>query len=100
MRTKGNCARSICWELKSACKARCRGNDALPATGVIGLTALSASTANAQYAPRYGYGPSYGYGGAYARYGGAYAQSPYAGTYYSYGADRSNPSLAPNGWDQ
>ena len=70
------------------------------ATAVIGLTALSASTANAQYAPRYGYGPSYGYGGAYARYGGAYAQSPYAGTYYSYGADRSNPSLAPNGWDQ
>jgi hypothetical protein len=69
------------------------------ATAVISLTALSASTANAQYAPRgYGYGPSY-YGGAYARYGGGYA-TPYAGSYYSYGADRSNPSLAPNGWDQ
>jgi hypothetical protein len=58
---------------------------ALIATAVIAFAALSASAADAQYAPR-----PYGY------YGGA---SPYAGTYYSYGADRANPSLSPNGWD-
>ena len=37
----------------------------------------------------------------------ASAQAPYrdydaprSGSYYTYGADRSNPSIAPNGWDQ
>jgi hypothetical protein len=24
---------------------------------------------------------------------------PYGGSYYSYGADRANPSVSPNGWD-
>jgi hypothetical protein len=62
---------------------------ALIATAVIALSALTASTAIAQYAP----GPY----GPYRYYGGP---APYAGTYYSYGADRANPSLAPNGWDQ
>lgn len=54
---------------------------ALIATAVIALAALTASSADAQYAP------------------GSYRYYPYAGTYYSYGADRANPSLAPNGWD-
>src|SRR5262249_31988271 len=53
---------------------------ALIALAAIGTAALAASAANAQTA-RY-YGPL-----------------PY-GSYYSYGADRANPSLAPNGWDQ
>ncbi len=61
---------------------------ALIATAAIALAALTASAANAQYTPR-SYGP-YGYSGGPA---------PYAGTYYSYGADRANPSLSPNGWD-
>jgi opacity protein-like surface antigen len=52
---------------------------ALIAAAVIALAALTASAADAQYA--------------------AYGYSPYAGTYYSYGANRANPSLAPNGWD-
>jgi hypothetical protein len=30
---------------------------------------------------------------------GSYAP-PYAGPSYSYGADRANPSMSPNGWDQ
>jgi hypothetical protein len=61
--------------------------DALIATAVIGLAALTASAADAQYyAPRYG---AYGY-----------AQPYYGGSYYSYGADRSNPSLSPHGYDQ
>ena len=62
-------------------------HNALIATAVIGVGALIASAADAQYAPGYGYGPY------------DYAQ-PYGGRYYSYGAGRSNPSLAPNGWDQ
>jgi hypothetical protein len=49
------------------------------ALAAIGAPALTASAANAQYAPRY-YGP-------------------HGGSYYSYGADRANPSVAPNGWD-
>jgi len=49
----------------------------------IGGAALIGSAASAQTP----YGP-YGYG------------APRAGTYYSYGADRANPSIAPNGWDQ
>ncbi|HKD66775.1 MAG TPA: hypothetical protein VKB84_08045, partial [Candidatus Binataceae bacterium] len=36
--------------------------------------------------------------GPYAAYDAPYG-APYAGSYYSYGADRANPSLAPNGWD-
>ncbi|HLH92935.1 MAG TPA: hypothetical protein VKX28_31305 [Xanthobacteraceae bacterium] len=32
---------------------------------------------------------------------GAYDYAgPRAGSFYSYGANRANPSLAPNGWDQ
>ena len=42
--------------------------------------ALSLTPADAQYRP------------------GFYGPPPY-GSYYSYGADRANPSLAPNGWD-
>jgi len=62
-------------------------HNALIATAVIGAGALIASAADAQYAPGYGYGNGYG---------------PYGngGRYYSYGANRPNPSLAPNGWDQ
>ncbi len=59
--------------------------NALIAAAAIGVAALTASAADAQYAPRY--------------YGDGYAH-PYGGSYYSYGADRANPSLAPNGWDQ
>ncbi len=72
-----------------------RIQNALIATAAIGLVALAASAADAQYV-RYGHAPY-----RYAPYGYApydYAE-PYAGTYYSYGADRANPSLAPNGWD-
>jgi len=50
------------------------------AIAAIGTAALTASAANAQYAMRH-YGP------------------PRSDTYYSYGADRANPSIAPNGWD-
>ena len=46
----------------------------------IGGAALIGSTASAQ-AP-------YGYA------------APDRGSFYSYGADRQNPSLAPNGWDR
>jgi hypothetical protein len=60
-------------------------HNALIAATVIGAGALIASAADAQYAPGYGYG--------YGPYG-------HGGRYYSYGADRPNPSLAPNGWDQ
>ena len=42
----------------------------------------------------YGYGPVFGYGYGYV--GPAWR----AGSYYSYGAGRANPSLSPNGWDQ
>src|SRR5262249_3249759 len=61
---------------------------ALITAAMIALAVLTASAANAQYGP----GPR----GAYGYYGGYF---PYAGTYYSYGADRANPSLSPNGWN-
>ena len=51
------------------------------AMAAIGTAALTASAANAQSAMS-NYGP------------------PQAGRYYSYGADRPNPSVSPNGWDQ
>lgn len=47
------------------------------AMAALGTAALTASAANAQAAMR----------------------GPY-GSYYSYGADRGNPSMAPNTWDQ
>jgi hypothetical protein len=56
----------------------------------MGIVALTASTADAQYGPyRYSRGPyaSYGYG-----WGG--------GPTYSYGANRANGSISPNGLDQ
>ena len=58
------------------------------AIAVIGTAALSAGAASAQ--AYYGYygpydGPYYGYRG---------------GSYYSYGADRANPSFSPRGFDQ
>jgi hypothetical protein len=54
------------------------------ALGGIGVVALMASTAEAQqYAPYGYYGPSYA-----------------PGLSYSYGANRANPSISPNGWDQ
>ena len=66
-------------------------HNALIATAVVGVAALTASAADAQYAPR-----SYGYvNGPYD----SYAQ-PYDGRYYSYGADRANPSFSPRGYDQ
>ena len=76
-----------------------RIHHALIATAAIALTVLTASMADAQYVAgtgwRYHNGPYPGYGyGPYAGY-----DRPYVGTYYSYGADRANPSLAPNGWD-
>jgi len=49
------------------------------AMAAIGTAALTASAADAQHAMRH-YGPR-------------------SDTYYSYGADRANPSIAPNGWD-
>lgn len=43
-------------------------------------------------------------GGAMLIGSAASAQAPYGyyepGSYYIYGADRANPSIAPNGWDQ
>jgi hypothetical protein len=50
------------------------------AMAAIGAAALTASAANAQSAMS-NYGP------------------PQSGHYYSYGADRPNPSVSPNGWD-
>ena len=81
-----------------------RIHHALIATAAVALAASVASTAVAQYAPepygaRYHAGPYVGEGGGpYAVYDAPYA-APYVGSYYSYGADRANPSLAPNGWD-
>ena len=49
------------------------------AMAAIGTAALTASAANAQSMRHYG--------------------PPHSNTYYSYGADRANPSIAPNGWD-
>jgi hypothetical protein len=68
-------------------------HNALIATAVVGLAALTASAADAQYAPR-----PYGY------YNGPYDSDiqarPHGGRSYSYGADRSNPSFSPRGYDQ
>ena len=70
-----------------------RIHHALIVTAAFALAALTASPAGAQYGPRYPNGPYAGYdNGPY----GAYVR---VGSYYSYGADRANPSLAPNGWD-
>jgi hypothetical protein len=100
---------------------------AIGAVGLIATLALPATAADYPPSLTYGaynnaYGGTYAYGGAYAYapvapYDGAYAAydavmpvGPYGGygygrpwrggSYYSYGADRANPSLAPNGWDQ
>ena len=59
--------------------------NAMIATAALGLVALAASAADAQYAP-------YGYSGPYA--------SPLRGRYHSYGADHANPSFAPHSYDQ
>jgi hypothetical protein len=67
---------------------------ALITTTAIALAASATSAADAQYA-QYTAGPS---GRSYPYV--ARPDSLYAGTYYSYGADRANPSLSPNGWDQ
>ena len=64
--------------------------NALIATAVVGVAALTASAADAQYAPR-------SYNGPYNSDGRA---QPYGGSYYSYGADRANPSFSPNSYDQ
>ena len=50
------------------------------AMAAIGTAALTASAANAQSAM-------------------SNRELPQGGNYYSYGADRANPSIAPNGWD-
>jgi len=61
-------------------------HNALIAAAVIGAGALITSAADAQYY----YGPR-GYDGPYA--------SPLGGRYYSYGAERSNPSFGPHSYD-
>jgi hypothetical protein len=89
----------------------------------LGIAALSAATpADAQSRSRMGWSGYSGaydspfagaydsaYGGAYdSAHGGAYGYGgpsgfsrPTApGSYYSYGADRANPSTDPSGWDQ
>lgn len=73
-----------------------RIKSALIATAAIGFVALATTAANAQYAPN---GGAYGSYGPYGYYGGRSA-SPPGGRYYSYGADRSNPSFAPHSFDQ
>jgi len=85
---------------------------AIAAVGVMATAAVPATGADIL--------SSRTYGGAYnaigpapvivgSDYDAAYAAGPvyrYArpawrrGSYYSYGADRANPSLSPNGWDQ
>lgn len=62
--------------------------NALIATVVIGVGALIASAADAQYGP---YGPRSYYGPS---------SSPLGGRYYSYGAERANPSFGPHSFDQ
>ncbi|HEU5273432.1 MAG TPA: hypothetical protein VFU97_07220 [Xanthobacteraceae bacterium] len=70
-----------------------RIKSALIATAAIGFVALATTAANAQYAGPYAaYGPDGYYGETY--------RSPLGGRYYSYGADRSNPSFGPNSFDQ
>ena len=70
-----------------------RIQNTLIATAAIGFVALAASAANAQYAGPYrAYGP-YDYYGERDR-------SPMGGRYYSYGADRANPSFGPHSYDQ
>ena len=49
---------------------------------IAAAAALSITSADAQYRP-----------------GGWYGPIVAPGSYYSYGADRANPSVAPNGWD-
>jgi hypothetical protein len=73
-----------------------RIQNTLIATAAIGFVALAASAANAQYAGPYG---AYGSYGPYGYYGERY-RSPMGGRYYSYGADRSNPSFGPHSYDQ
>jgi hypothetical protein len=81
------------------------------ALGALTTVAVTASAANAQnwrysdeYGPAIASGP---YDGAYdavvpAPYAGTYAYGSrgWNGRYYSYGANRANPSTSPNGWDQ
>ncbi len=67
---------------------------ALMTTAALGLVAFAASAADAQYVRGpYAFAP-----GAYDAYGpGA---SPMGGSYYSYGAQRANPSFGPHSYDQ
>ncbi len=58
-----------------------RIHNALIAVAAVGVVALAASAADAQYVR------------------GPY-DSPLGGRYYSYGADRSNPSFGPHSFDQ
>jgi hypothetical protein len=92
------------------------------ALGAVGIMATQALPATAADFPPHGsaynahspYGATFAmaplYDGAYAAYDAVTPIGPYgygygygrpwrAGSYYSYGADRANPSLAPNGWD-
>jgi hypothetical protein len=63
------------------------GRTLLLAIASLGVAALTASAANAQYRP-------------YGAYGGPYASYGWPGRYCAYCADRSNPGVSPNGWDQ
>ncbi len=68
--------------------------NALMTAAALGVVAFAASAADAQhYRGPYAYAP-----GAYDAYvpGG----SPMGGSYYSYGADRANPSFGPHSYDQ
>jgi len=64
------------------------------AIAAIGVGALSASTAGAQVYVA----PDYGYYGAYDSY--AYRPIHRSNRYYSYGANRANPSFGPMSYDQ
>jgi hypothetical protein len=63
---------------------------ALVAAAAIGIAALTVSAAEAQYWSRF-YGPRY--------FGPSYYGAGLDATYYSYGANRANPSIAPYGLD-
>jgi hypothetical protein len=93
---------------------------ALPATAADFPQSLTYGGAYNAYGGAYAYRGPYAYApvapldydGAYAAYDAVTPVAPYGGygygygrpwrggSYYSYGADRANPSLSPNGWDQ
>jgi hypothetical protein len=95
------------------------GTLALPATAADYPPSLTYGGAYNAYDGTYAYRGAYAYvpvapfayNGAYAAYDAVMPVAPYGGygygygrpwrggSYYSYGADRANPSFSPNGWD-